>query len=132
MIKSIVTIAGGILLTALMAHAQPNLALFASQSGDYIGQGQTYVTTNTADFAAAFSSFGSQQDVRVNAFGYSMTFGGPSGAPLTVRSYTNIAAFPVNGSSPGMNISGAGRACERICGQFQIFEIHADGSGNLD
>jgi len=132
MTKSIAIIVAGILSVAVVANAQPNLALFASQTGDYVGQGQTYVTTNTADFTVQFSSFGAQQDVRVMAFGYSMTFGGPGGAPLAVGAYTNVAPFPVNGSSPGMNISGAGRACEHICGQFQILEIHADGGGNLD
>jgi hypothetical protein len=120
------------LLASRTVYGQSNLVLLVSQPGDYIGQGQTYVTTNTADFTAGYYLFGTQKDVRVGAFGFDLIFGGPGGAALGVGTYTNAANWPANGAQPGINVSGNGRACERICGNFQILEIHADGGGNLD
>jgi len=122
----------GILLAADVARAQSNLVLLISQPGDYIGQGQTYITTNASDFSASFNAFGSQQDIRVIAFGFIMTFGGPGGASLAVATYTNAARFPFNGSAPGLSVFGNGRACNSDCGNFKILEIHADNGGNLD
>ena len=41
----------GMLFVANIANCQPNLVLLVSQSGDYIGGGQTHITTNPADFS---------------------------------------------------------------------------------
>jgi len=110
------------------AWAQSNLVLFISQPGDYIGQGQTYVTTNTADFS--FS--GSPNLVTVGAFGYTFWIGGPGGANLAVGTYANSARYPFNGSQPGLDVFGNGRGCNTDCGDFQIYELHTDVSGQID
>src|ERR1039457_1138380 len=110
------------------AQAQSNLVLFISQPGDYIGQGQTYVTTNTANFS--FS--GPPNLVTVGAFGYTFWVGGPGGANLAVGLYTNSARYRFNGSQPGLDIFGNGRGCNTDCGGFQIYELHTNGSGQID
>lgn len=116
------------LLTAAVASAQSNLVLFISSPGDYIGQGQTYVTTNQANFS--FS--GSASLIQVGAFGFNFSIEGPGGATLVVGLYTNSARYPFNGSQPGLDVSGNGRGCNADCGSFQIKEIHVNSSGQVD
>jgi parallel beta-helix repeat protein len=118
----------GMFFVARVANCQSNLVLFISSPGDYIGQGQTYVTEDPA----AFSVSGTPALITVSAFGYNFWIGGPGGANLTVRLYPNSARYPFNGSQPGLDISGNGRGCNNDCGSFQVFEIHTDGSGQVD
>ena len=54
----------------MMARSQSNMVLLVSGSGDYIGQGGTYVTTNTN----SFSFSGSVNGISVGAFGFNFTF----------------------------------------------------------
>src|ERR1035441_8589475 len=117
-----------LLLAARLACAQSNMVLFISQSGDYIGQGRTYATTN----AAAFSISGGPSLITVGAFGFDFYFGGPGGAALTVGVYSNSAWWPFNGSAPGLDVSGNGRGCNTECGAFQVLELHADNTGLVD
>ncbi len=109
------------------ASAQTNLALLIGSPGDYITSG-TYVTTNQADIGIS----GTPSTLTFTAFGFSIFFSGPNGAPLTVGSYTNAAAWPANGAQPGLTVEGDGRACNAVCGEFQIFELHTDPDGNVD
>jgi hypothetical protein len=118
----------GMLFTTGIARAQSNLVLFVSDPGDYIGQGLTYTTTNSADFT--FS--GTLPFVQASAFGYGFTFTGPGGSNLTVEAYTNATRWPFNGGNPGIDISGNGRGCNMECGTFQILEIHTNASGQVD
>src|SRR5437870_7062564 len=118
----------GVLLVTGVARAQSNLVLFISDPGDYIGQGLTYVTTNSADFT--FS--GTPPFVQASAFGYGFSFAGPGGSNLTVAVYANAARWPFNGNSPGIDVSGNGRGCNTECGSFQILEIHTNASGQVD
>ena len=110
------------------ASAQSNLVLVISEPGDYIGQGQTYVTTKLADMGlsgspALFGAYG---------IGAAFTFAGPGGANLTVGIYTNSARWPFNGSQPGLDITSGARACNSECGSVQIYEIHTNAAGQVD
>jgi hypothetical protein len=117
----------GMLFIANVANCQSNLVLLISQSGDYIGQGQTYVTTNPVDFSVSSDVWG----LDIGAFGFDIWAEGPGGAALMVGSYTNAERDPFNGSAPGLSIFGNGRGCNTLCGSFQIFELGTDGSGNI-
>src|ERR1017187_1571531 len=117
----------GMLFVANVANCQSNLVLLVSQSGDYIGQGQTYVTTNPADFSVSSDVWG----LDIGAFGFDIWAEGPGGAALMVGSYTNAERDPFNGSAPGLSIFGNGRGCNTLCGSFQIYELDTDGSGNI-
>ena len=110
------------------ASAQTNLALLVSSLGDYIGAGRTYVTTNQADIGIA----GTATTPTFSAFGFSIYFSGPGGAPLTVGTYTNASRSPLNDAQPGLNVFGNGRACNTVCGEFQIFELHTNADGYVD
>jgi hypothetical protein len=119
--------AAGMLFVAQVANCQSNLVLLVSQSGDYIGQGQTYVTTNPSDFSVSSDYWG----VDIGAFGFDIWADGPGGAALTVGSYPNAERDPFNGSAPGLSIFGNGRGCNTVCGSFQVYEIGTDDSGDI-
>jgi len=116
---------------SFVTQAQPNLVLLNSPAGEYIGQGKAYYTTNQADFSVGFYRDSPPDAVVVSAFGYFIDLAGPNGTIPTIGVYSNAVGFPRHGSSPGLNIFGNGRGHQRICGSFQIFEIHAEG-GNID
>ena len=117
-----------LLFAPSFAKAQSNLVLLVSQTGDYIGQGQTYVTENQGNFNVS----GTPATITISAFGFGFTFAGPGNGPLTVGNYTNSARYPFNGSSPGLDITGNGSGCNTECGSFQVLEIHTDGNGQVN
>jgi parallel beta-helix repeat protein len=120
-------VAAAWLLSTGAVRAQSNLLLFISQPGDYIGQGQTHVTTNTADFS--FSGTGGS--IGAEAFGYGFTFT-PGTGTFGVATYANATRWPFNGGNPGIDISGNGRGCNNECGTFQILEFHTNDNGQVD
>src|SRR5437660_11101160 len=73
-------------LMARLGFAQSNLVLLVSQSGDYIGGGNVYVTTNPASFT--FS--GSPTFVGISASGSWIQFTLPYQCNFAVGSYTNV------------------------------------------
>src|SRR5947209_9744587 len=105
-----------LMFLSLRAHGQSNLVQLVSQPGDWIGQGNTYVTTNKANFT--FS--GSAASIYITAFGYYIFFSAPNGSVLTVGSYTNLTTFPY---TPSVNVYGNSRACNKYCGVFNVFEF---------
>jgi parallel beta-helix repeat protein len=109
-------------------NAQTNLALLVSQPGDYVGDGQTHITTNLPDTAIS----GTPNELSFWVFDYSIYFSGPDKTPLSVGTYTNAAKWPVNGAQPGLNIYGNGRSCSALCGEFRIFELHTNLDGKVD
>src|SRR2546430_719397 len=125
---AIVCLCTGMLFPIGVANAQSNLVLLISQPGDYIGQGQTHVTTNAADFGLS----GSAATLTVTAFGYNIYFDAPDSSSLGRGQYTNAARWPFNGSAPGLSVFGNGRGCNTVCGNFNILELHTDNGGNVD
>src|SRR5260370_16858338 len=73
-------------LLARVGFAQSNLVLLVSQSGDYIGGGNVYVTTNPASFT--FS--GNPTFVGISAFGFWIQFTPPYQSNLALGTYTNF------------------------------------------
>jgi hypothetical protein len=126
-------------ITSEISFAQSNLVLLVSQSGDYVGAGKTYDTTNISDFSVEFYGVVFNEGkglrlstVRVSAFGYEIFFEGPNQSNLTVGSYTNVSTWPLNENAPGLVVSGNSRGCNKICGNFQILELHTNGNGKID
>jgi parallel beta-helix repeat protein len=103
------------------------MILLNSPAGEYIGQGQTYYTTNQADITIS----GTPAAVTIVALGFTNTFAGPGQADLTVGQYSNARQYPFNGGSPGLNVSTTNRTCTEICGSFQVYEIQSDTSGQV-
>jgi parallel beta-helix repeat protein len=118
-------------LSCAVAPAQTNLIWIDSPAGEYVGNGETYYSTNLADFDVARYG-GLPAAIVVNAFGYTAYFAGPNGQLPSVGVYSNAVRWPFNGSSPGLNVDGDGRGCDSVCGSFQVYEYHQDSSGNID
>src|ERR1051325_601255 len=110
------------LLASSVACAQSNMVLLISPVGEYIGQGQTYYTTNQDDI----SSFWTPTTVTISALGFTNTLAAPGQSVLTVGQYSNAVQYPVNGRAPGLNVSGFGRICTNVCGNFQILELQTN------
>ena len=117
-----------LLFATTVARAQSNLVLLISQPDEYITQGKTYYTTNTADFAANLYTGPLPAAVQIYAFGLIMNFAGPNGAAPSIGTYTNATKYPLHGSSPGMSVTGNGRGCDFISGSFRVLELQTVGS----
>jgi len=119
------------LFLSLSARAQSTLFELDSVEGDYVGQGKTIQNTNTA----AVHLTGSQGTINVmlgSGSGYRVQFKAATGTRLAVGTYTNADRMSSDGLSPGLDISGDGRGCNKSCGSFQIREIHSNSNGDVD
>lgn len=98
--------------------------LMQSDPGDYIGDGKKYIFNNTNGKLTATATANA---ITVNFNGdesWSLEFAAPEGESLVAGKYNSAqrAAFH-NPVKPGIDISGAGRGCNTLTGQFTIREI---------
>jgi parallel beta-helix repeat protein len=114
-------------LTVPVAMAQSNMVLLISAPGELMGGGQTYYASNQVN---VFLS-GTPSAVTVRAFGFNITMAGPGGTALAVGQYSNAVMYPYNGSAPGLIAFANGRTCTNVCGNFQVFEIGTNSSGQV-
>lgn len=134
--------AGAVLMAPLVgvATTAPAQALtetetyfsYASQSGDYIGQGGT---GTLAAPAASFGISGTAGSVRFSANTgsewWDVTLAAPRGQQLRTGVYENVARAPFNEYQPGLSVSSTGRGCNTTKGRFTVYEISADTSGQI-
>lgn len=105
---------------------------FVSETGDYIGQGQTRSYTG-ADSTIAVSGNAEQLElsVRRGSDNWRIELGAPRGQRLQPGRYYFAERSPFRtGRSPGIDIGGNGRGCNRIWGSVYIQQIEfgADGA----
>ncbi|WP_392964369.1 hypothetical protein [Streptomyces sp. LN245] len=104
-----------------------------STPGDYIGQGATAAYTPKT---AAISAGGSAEDVRfrvsTDSTWWDVELAAPHGEKLHLGIYRNAerAAFRT-GRSPGLDVSGDGRGCNEVYGQFSVNQIETDADGAI-
>ena len=111
----------------------------SSQRGDFVGQGENYFFTNDngkISVSGQFTENGDLNHLSIIFRGddrWDFVFAAPEGEPLRVGEYTDAlrAAF-ANPVKPGMDVSGAGRGCNRLSGDFVINEIGLAQSNTLD
>lgn len=133
----------GALAAAPAVPTPQSIFQFVSAPGDYIGQGQTLVLTRaeasfnpqvTGNPGLVLINLGNSGQVPPGGqyITWSLGFSTATGAPLTVGSYPNASGQPFQGGiSPGMDIYGDGRGCDRVFGQFDILDIAYDATGAL-
>lgn len=104
-----------------------------SRPGDYIGQGATVsYTPKTATITAG----GTAEYVRFRAWAddtwWDVDLAAPQGEKLHPGVYRNAerAAFRT-GRSPGLDVSGDGRGCNEVYGQFSVNQIETDADGAI-
>ena len=120
-------------MTAGRASAQSNLVLLVCPTGEDVGGGCTYVTTNANDFTVLGGNGGmgaGNGGLQVSAFGYWILADGPNDTPLAVGDYPNAARDSFNGDAPGLDVFGNGGGCDTVCGSFQINEWETHTNGN--
>lgn len=104
---------------------------FASDPGDYIGQG---MTKSYAGATTIFGLSGTTSDLTFTVSGQRDTWSArlvaPSGAQLVAGTTYNGATRALSpGSGPELSVSGDGRGCNTLTGSFTINAIQADSSG---
>ena len=108
---------------------------FASQFGDYIGQGATASyspqgSTVTVSGSAAYATL-SVDDPASGAW-WNVVVAAPPGETLHTGAYTGAtrASFREAGE-PGLDVSGTGRGCNTLTGDFTVNGIAANPDGTI-
>ena len=102
-----------------------------SDSGDYIGQGASY--TYTPQSGARLGGGGTETYAWMGAdYGddwWGATFQAPQGQILLPgKTYTGATRYPFNSGNAGLDVSGSGRGCNTLTGQFTVHEAtYANG-----
>lgn len=96
-----------------------------SEGGDYIGQGREWIfSVFGGDFTAARNFDGGVHVSFDNESSWSFNFAAPYGVPLEIGTYPGATRFPFQqDAAPGMSVSGDGRGCNRLTGEFTVYEI---------
>jgi hypothetical protein len=127
------------LLDAATLAGRAWVLFFRSDTGDYIGGGQSRLfssldgtaTPNVASGQVAMSFSGSDTTNGPTTYGWTLNLAAPNGAPLAVGTYTDAIRTPFRGSLAGLELTGDGRGCNSIVGKFQVLEVAYDSSGQL-
>lgn len=104
-----------------------------SVSGDYVGQGATVAyTPKTATIGAGGSAEYVRFRVSTDDTWWDVDLAAPQGEKLHAGVYRNAerAAFRT-GRSPGLDVSGDGRGCNEVYGQFSVHQIGTDADGTV-
>ena len=114
----------------------PTSLSIAADQADYIGHG---IAKSLAAPHDEVTATGTGADVRLHVKNpkdvsewWDAEIAAPIGQTLHVGTYTGAerAAFRT-GTAPGLDISGSGRGCNKVTGDFVIYEIKTDGAGNI-
>lgn len=102
-----------------------------SQAGDYIGRGATAAfTSKTATITVGGSAEYARFQVTSGATRWDVELAAPAGEKLHPGVYRNAErASSRTGRSPGLDVSGDGRGCNEVYGQFSVDQIETDDSG---
>lgn len=103
-----------------------------SQPGDYIGGGQTYLFTPD-DGGPILSGNTGAGFANISAGGFRYAFESIGTDLLEVGSYQGATRYPFNSQTePGLSVSGNGRGCNQLTGQFEVLEISRDSEGKIE
>ena len=106
---------------------------YTSQAGDYIGQGATATyKPSTATITAGGSADYVRFHVSTGDEWWDVDLAAPLGEKLHPGVYRDAerASFRT-GRSPGLDVSGDGRGCNEVYGQFSVNQIETDTSGAI-
>ena len=103
------------------------LLTFVSPPGDYIGQGMP-LTFTPADGDVTFDEYYALPNVYIYLNGgafnsWSAGFAAPYGGTLVPGTYLDAARWFVQFERPGLDVSGDGRGCNALSGQFTVTEF---------
>jgi len=126
-----------VLSTPATVRAQGTTALFyASQSGDYIGQGETRTYTD-AEAKFTIGSTSNRVSVRIDplagsSFWWSLELSAPEGVSVGPGTYVAARRYPFTSPvSNGLSFSGSGRGCNTLTGRFVVLEAVYGSGGTV-
>ena len=98
---------------------------FDSDPGDFIGGGVTQTLSDSNGVFSAVSNFDNGVTVRYQGVNFwSLDFAAAGNQRLTPGAYEGAVRFPFQPANlPGLNVSGAGRGCNRLTGRFFVHEV---------
>lgn len=120
----------------------PTALYFFSEPGDYIGAGleQTFTPTDV-DFGVS-GNYDNGVSFWLNNFGrsepqdyiwWSLNFAPPQDLPLVPGNYGRAYRFPFQSPThPGLSVSGDGRGCNQLTGQFVVLDSAYGTSGDVE
>lgn len=121
-------------LVSVQAHAQTTVLFLDSAPGDYIGGGvQHTVTPENGSFTAS-RNFDNGVSIQVNTGGggWSLAFAAPGDATLVAGTYDNATRWPFQSpTNPGLSVSGMGRGCNTLTGNFVVREAVYGATGQV-
>jgi len=104
---------------------------YASQPGDYIGQGQAATLAAPTEFAIRGTAGSVSFSADTGSQWWDVPLAAPRGEQLTTGLHENAARAPFNGAQPGLSVSSTGRGCNTTKGRFTVYAISADTSGQI-
>jgi hypothetical protein len=117
------------------AYGGTTAVTMTSDSGDYIGQGQTWSYSLAKGDqigmggGRSFAGFGVNG---ANGDWWSADFQPGAGDILVAGdTYPNATRYPFNGSGPGLDVSGMGRGCNTLTGSFTVNSATFAADGTL-
>lgn len=104
-----------------------------SEAGDWVGQGQTSVYRSpAADIRVEGDVTYATATVKSGAVTWNIEMQAPAGDQLTPGVFRNAERAPgPTGRAPGLTVSGDGRGCNIVYGQYTINQISTDSTGAI-
>ena len=121
-----------VVLSASQARASVTLLSMASDPGDYIGGGQSYLFTDADATFQASRNFDNGVSLQVTGGGQSWSLGfvAPFDRELTPGMYIGATRWPFQSANdPGLDVSGNSAGCNTLTGRFDIRQV-TYGSGS--
>lgn len=111
--------------------APTTLVRFNGDAGDYITGGQSY-SYDTGNALIRFArNFGNGIDVSIDgATWWTISTAAPNAGAFTAGTYSDAQRYPFQDPGrPGLSLSGDGRGCNTLTGQFTVHQVQFDSSG---
>lgn len=120
-----------LIFTPLVSNAQR--LYMVSQPGDYIGQGTSWDFTDATHTFTASQNYDQGVTVRVDGPNWwTLNFAAPGEIPLTPGLYEGAIRFPFQPITlPGLSVSGDGRGCNELSGEFTVHEVVYNPDGSI-
>ena len=99
-----------------------------SDNGEYIGQGGSYSYRSPQD---RVTWSGTRRLLQAQVDGWSLSFQAPSGRTLRAGRFTGATRYPFNGSGAGLDVTGPGRGCNEVTGEFTVHSSSFDRRGRV-
>lgn len=111
-------------LITSIAHATSQISM-TSDNGDWIGGGRNYTLLSSDISSVQITE--SRINISTNVFSFNFSL--PNDRKISTGAYLKAERDPFRGPlNPGIDISGQGRGCNTISGEFYIYEVDAEKS----